>query len=364
VNSKLGLLAAILVAQLVIVALFWLGAGIGDETAEPFVAIDGAEIAGIVISDGDADVTITKGDDGWLVGDVVADGTKVTNIIDKVAGLEAAWPVATSVASAERFEVTEDNFQRRIELKDGDDDTLAEFFLGTSPGYQRVHARVSGSDDVYSVALSNYELGVTTDSWMDKGLIATASAPTSVRVVVKGDAAEPGDVSGDESVEESADDSAVDSALDSADAKLLPLDATLAQGEEGWLIDGVAADQDEAQTYANRFTTMRVLGIAEPSDAVEQVATIEATDTEGEFRLEITRKDADSSDYVVTSSRVAGTYRLAAYVAEQLMMTDVDFLSEETGEMEPAEEDAGMGEGSVGEESVGDESVGEEPDGE
>jgi len=67
-----------------------------------------------------------------------------------------------------------------------DGEALAEFYLGTSPGYQRVHARAVDSDDVFSVELSNYELGVKVDSWMDKTLLATEEEPSEVRVSVAG----------------------------------------------------------------------------------------------------------------------------------------------------------------------------------
>jgi len=60
-------------------------------------------------------------------------------LIDKLEGAEAAWPVATSESSAERFEVSDAKFQRRIRFF-ADDAVVTELFLGTSPGFRRVHA--------------------------------------------------------------------------------------------------------------------------------------------------------------------------------------------------------------------------------
>lgn len=320
-RSKLGLMTGILLAQFVIVAIYWFGAGTREDEAKPFVLVDVAEVDAIVIGergdDGDTTVDLERGEDGWLVAKIDADDSKIDNILQKIAALEAAWPVATSGASAERFEVTEESHQRRVQLLDSDQDTLAEFFLGTSPGYQRVHARAADSEDIYSVALSNFELAADVDSWMDKALIASSDAPSRVQVVMLGTLSELNPAA------ESADDE--ESTVVEPETGFPPLDAVLSQSDEGWLINGEAADQDAAQTYANRFNTLRVLGVADAAAAVEHIATVDLTDGKGDLQFVFSRKDSESNDYVVKSSRVAGAYRVAAYIAEQIMMTDSDF---------------------------------------
>ena len=61
----------------------------------------------------------------------------------------------------------EDSYQRRVQVLTGDE-TLADVYLGTSPGYRRVHARRADADDVYSIEFSNFEAGTDVSSWLKK----------------------------------------------------------------------------------------------------------------------------------------------------------------------------------------------------
>jgi len=192
------------------------------------------------------------------------------------------------------LEVGADNFQRRVRVYAGDE-VLAELFLGTSPGYQRVHARAADNDDIFSVALSNYELGVNSDVWVDKGVLASDMAPTAITVEHLGSETAGTD--------------------------------TLSYTDEGWLFNGVAADQDAAQAYANRFTTLRTLGVANSVDGIPaptSLARLTISQDGGEQVLVVSRVD-DTDDYQI-AERASVSYRLATYIAEQLLMTDAEFL--------------------------------------
>ena len=173
-NYRIGLLAGIALAQIVIIALVLSLENDDPRQVPSWLNLQDREVTRFSISDGDAEVTMTETDGLWsaIAADqqVPADGDKVAQLLDKLAGLSAPWPVATSAASAERFEVTDDLFQRRLALYTGDEE-VALIFLGTSPGFERVHARRADSDEIFSVALSNYELPATIDGWLDKGLL-------------------------------------------------------------------------------------------------------------------------------------------------------------------------------------------------
>lgn len=303
-NSKIVLLAGLGVAQLVLIAALFFASGPQQRNEAPLLDLDLAAVTSLVISDGDDEVQVDKRADGWLVAGVPADTDKVTRILDKLANASATWPVSTSSSSAERFEVSAQSYQRRIRVA-GESGQLAELFLGTSPSYQRVHARETSSDDVYSIALSNYELGVKIDDWLDKGLLATKDVPTQIELKLLG--------------------------LDE------PGQQTLSRGEEGWLFNGVAADTGVAQTYANRFTTLRVLGLAEAAVQTSEVArlSIGYDDNKTIFVIS-TELDSEDGDYFISrqneSDQTVINYRLASYTAEQLLMTDVDFAIEESAE--------------------------------
>jgi hypothetical protein len=293
-NSRIGLLSALVVLQMVLVfiALFAPLSNEGDDGQLLSFAAEQADR--LVINDLQNEIEMARLDGGWQVADVPADADKVGETMDKLGSLNAPWPVATSASSAARFEVASDNFQRRVRVYTGTE-LLAELFLGTSPGYQQVHARAAGSDEIFSVALSNYELGVSTDVWVDKTVFASDLAPTKI----------------------------VLQHLPAGDAEL----NTLTYGDEGWLYNGLAADQDAAQNYANRFTTLRVLGLVEPAVDTPPATTLaRLTVSQGDAQqIMVVSRVGDEDEYQIAEGE-GSAYRLATYVAEQLLQTDANFL--------------------------------------
>ncbi len=284
-KDRLGLLGAVLVVQLLVVAALVIDDALGSaQTAPTLLSFDPDEVVKFNVSTLEDSVQLLKGEQGWhLDDDLPADDAKVGEVLDKLANVSAPWPVATSSDSAERFEVTEANFQRRLVLESADD-TLADLMLGTSPGYRRVHVRADGEYEVYSVDFSNYEVPVDVDQWLDKTLLQ-ASGP----------------ISG------------------------LTLEASwqLTNDDEGWLIDGVAADQEEASDLIDRFTDLRVLGVGEATGELK--GTFIVSDEKGEHRLQMFH-EAEEDDYSVASDRIPGRFEIATYIAEQMLVESSELL--------------------------------------
>lgn len=287
-NSKIVLLGTIFVAQLMLVAILTLSGRTASDSQEQWLNVTASSIDGLELSDGSASVSMTKTERGWAVGEVLADETKIAALLDKLAGIETVWPVATSRASAERFEVADDNYQRRLRLLVGDDQ-MAELFLGTSPGYRRVHARVAGEGDIFSIELSNFEVPVDLDGWIDKSVLAITEELQSITLSM---------------LEENATHS-------------------LKHSEEGWLYNGGAADPDAAATYANRFKTLRVLSVeAQPDEDLQIIANLEVEALSGTKTLAIAKQ---GEEYLIQAE--AQTYKVATYIAEQLLLIDVDLAA-------------------------------------
>lgn len=302
-NNKLGLLSALLVLQLVLVAIALMAPLDDDAAPDQLLSFAAADVDRLTVSDGAAELEVQRDGDNWLVSGVAADAGKMADILGKLAAIDAPWPVATSSASAARFEVSEDEYQRHVVLYAAGE-RVADLYLGTSPGYQRVHARRADSDEVFSVALSNYEIGVDADNWVDKTVLAMAAAPTMVAVTLPDAGTE-----------------------------------TLQSTDEGWLYNGAAANQDEAATYANRFTTLRVLGLADADASAAQATErgrVEAVNADEQLTLVISRL-GEEDDYFVTTPDSDVTYRLAAYIAEQLLMADADFSVQDADALETEE---------------------------
>ncbi len=321
-NFRIGLLSVLAVVQLVVIAGFWFIPRADQDEGAVLLNFDAAGLSGLEISDVDHTITLNKTATGWQVESLPADEDKVDGLLNKLVNLSAPWPVAATSSSVERFEVGEENFQRRLRLL-ANDETLAQLFLGTSPGYQRVHARKADSEEVFSVALSNFEVGASIDDWLNKGLLATGE-PTKIEVQLE----------------------------DRSPAQIL------ARVDDNWTIDGEPAASGPAQTYANRFKTLSVLGIGD-AQAVDKRATIRVTTASAEHHLNIFQETAaedgagasGGGDYFIAreiAGDIAGEdepqlFRLPAYVAEQLLMTDTDFSPDEAVE-----------DGDIGEDAAGD----------
>lgn len=287
-NSRIGLLAALLAVQLVLVGIA-LFAGGRDEAGDAFLGLDPEAVTGLSISGDEADgVVLARTTEGWRVGELPADSDKITDVIDKLTGGTPSWPVATSEDSRTRFEVTAEKHQRRVDFE-GEDGVLATVYLGTSPGYRRVHARRDGDDEVYSIDFAVHELPADTDDWLDRRLLAS----TGIRRVE------------------------------------LPGGRVLAQAgdDTGWTLDGAVTDPEATRRYLERIERLAVLGRFEPdeSSAPGEAQLVLVDSADGSQRLTFRFNEAED-EYVLTSDRYPGEFTVASYVAEQILADPDDLL--------------------------------------
>ena len=349
-NARMKLLGGLLALQLLAVAGLLVADGMGGAGAgTALLPFEASAVVKLGVASQDEELALQRGEDGWqLESGLPADAEKIREALEKLAGAPAAWPVATSDATAERFEVTEENFQRRLafETEDGEASAL---YLGTSPGYRRVHARLDGQDEVFSIDFANYEAPTEAEQWLDKTLLQAQGAVSSVQLQGQ---------DGAWRLEREGDD-----------------------GE--WLLDGAAADQEAADKLANRFVDLRVIGFAEepagaaadaadapaevaaqadestenPADAAQGAADSAAApadaetaspapkarftlvDEQGEYRLDLFF-DEQEEDYSVVSSRVDGRFEVASYIAEQMLAKAEDLLPEEEAPPDPPDSPA------------------------
>jgi len=313
VSGRIKLLATLMGLQLLVIAvLVYLDLAGSSEAAPSFLVYVVDEVDRLVISGDGDEVEMDKDEDGWhLSGGTPADGDKIRGVLEKLGGLDARWPVATSESSRERFEVTAGSNQRRIQMF-ADGAAVVELYLGTSPGYRRVHARAVDSEAVYSIDFANFEVPVVADDWLDKDLLQAVGGVTEV-------------------IREGA--------------------WTLSKDAEGWLLVSAApgqndaqrdaprrnaAEPDAAQSLVKRLSDLRVTGFA-PEDAnMSEKVTFTVTDDAGSHQLRIYH-DEEEDSYAIESDRMAGRFSLAAYIAEQVLVSEQDLrVSIEPEEPAPA----------------------------
>jgi hypothetical protein len=184
-DRRIPALAILLAAQLLLTVgvLWWRNADDGGRPGE-LITFDREAVDRITIDDGDGkSLTLQKSADGWVLpaaDGLPADAQKVSETLEKLGASDASWPVATTEAAATRFEVTDEKFQRRIRLANGDS-TLIDLYLGTSPGFRKVHARLAGESDIYAITFANYDATTKAQDWLSKSLIAPAGSLTATR---------------------------------------------------------------------------------------------------------------------------------------------------------------------------------------
>jgi hypothetical protein len=142
--------------------------------AQPLLAVGIADIDRIVIRDANNKATLQKTGEQWQLPELQqlpVDKQRLDDILQKLEGTKLTWPVTTTASSHERFEVTNSKFQRHIEVFQGDN-KKAELWLGTSPGFKKIHLRRAGEDQVYAVELTSFEFATEAKDWLQKDLLA------------------------------------------------------------------------------------------------------------------------------------------------------------------------------------------------
>ncbi|MGD8831028.1 MAG: DUF4340 domain-containing protein [Pseudomonadales bacterium] len=305
-RQRLTLLGALLVVQLVLIGVVYVASG-HEKAGEQLLDIDAGAIHGLEISDAEGNtITLGRTDSGWQVGELPADAEKVDGVIESLVSGAGGWPVATSEDSQTRFEVTGDKFQRRIAFE-GEGDELAVVYLGTSPGFRRVHARRDGEDEVFSIDFAVHEVPTKAGDWLDKQVLAAKGIS---RIELPG-----------------------------------PHVLEPAGEEGGWTLDGQATDPEAARRFAERLEGLTVLGLYQPEKekTLGDAQTVVIQDERGTERLTF-RFDEAGDQYVVTSDRVPGEFTVASYVAEQIFADPSDLLPK----ADDGGEAAGEGESDAG----------------
>ncbi|MDE0191663.1 MAG: DUF4340 domain-containing protein [Gammaproteobacteria bacterium] len=333
-------LGALLAIQVVVVGVLLAARSGGIEEPEPFLEFDADSIDSLTVSNNEGSVDLSKVDGNWqLPNGVPAAGFKVDSVLERFSKAAGSWPVANTEPTRERFEVTEENHQRHIVARAGDD-TVADIYLGTSPGYRKTHARRTGEDEIYAITFSNYEAGVKAADWLERSLLRPKGEVEALRRVPGDPATEPADPASDADTEE--DGAAVETVAGfelSKDGG----DSEDSEEPKAWVsADGSVLDQGKVETFVGRFKGLSVTGVHEAALPESATMTFVLTDEEGEQTLSVFSLD-DGEKYVATSDRVPGAYELSKYIAEQMNKPLADLLpdppeGEEAEESEPAPE--------------------------
>ncbi len=177
-NKTIRLLGVLFIVQLIVVAALLLQQNEPQDKASKqallgLVPSIQGQIDKIVISGEDKTLTLTRPDAEWILPDYYdfpVAKNRVSTLIQKLADFKEGWPVATTAAAAKRFKVSDDDFERKLELYQGE--TLLEtLYVGSSPGFRKVHVRKPDDSNIYDVAFSAFDASIKIADWRDTSLL-------------------------------------------------------------------------------------------------------------------------------------------------------------------------------------------------
>ncbi len=315
-RKSMSILVGTLLAQAALAVALLMPQEKGEDPLVTF-EVDGLDQIRVSGRD-ESPIELSLQEDLWLMpGELKVDSSRMDSLMEVLASDRWTWPVASTGEAAERFEVTEDSFQRKLELY-SEDETVATLYLGTSPSFRRIHARESDSEKIYAIELATYDLPLDKDDWLDKTLIQT---PASLDAMSRVGAWEAEFVS---------------------------------DGEWRFLDPSLKAKSSELSSMATRFETLRVMGLAEevperdPDVEFEVSAAGETvryafyrpdeSDEEDEdskegseeaFDEEEPMFDTEIRDTLVKSSLRDEFFRVSSYTLEQLEKPIEDLIEEQ-----------------------------------
>ncbi len=296
-HNSIKFLAALCVMQTALVFIVWFKPQDTQQDAGSLIKVNLEKIAYAKIIDNERAVTLRSGNENWsesvtVDSNYLGDQKKISGFISQILKLKPQWALTQTIEAVKRFELSESNFQRKVELYNKNDELLETLFTGTSPEFGKVHARISKNNYVFAVDLANHELSTDADDWIDKEQLAAKNLPIKVHI---------NHTEGTE------------------DLRLVQI------AESVWEVNGKLADEQKVNYYLSHYENLRILGITNPVEEGQgKVGSINFTDDENEIIFQFYKSVND--EFSITKSTQNGTYRVAEHRVNQLLIDDSDLL--------------------------------------
>jgi len=303
----IGILSGLLLVQLVLaVAINRSSDEYGAfQPKQKLLAFDKAAVDGLRIEDGSTQVALERVKGHWQLPKeqgFPADQAGVEALLKKLAALDKGWPVATSASATRRFKVAKDRFERRLTLLSGDQ-TLAQLYVGSSPGYRKVYVRPAGEQAVYSVPFNSWEASAKETDWIDKGLLSL-DAKGIVAIELPG--------------------------------------IELQRQDKQWRLADQGKDEKLAKDAVERLVR-QLSGLRIEAPAVKQklpekpLLEVKVTRKQGDPLNYRFYQDQQGKDYIVQRSDIEWPCKLAQYNVKPLLEAHRDKLLQQTPQPQPAQ---------------------------
>ncbi len=175
-KEKINILVIAFVIQMCLtIGLVYSGSDANDNASnKKLLTVDYDTVSKISIEQPEKSTLVLEKREGrWILPgyfDFPASKSKLDRIMGKLYDLSVGWPVATTKTAQKRFKVADEAFERKLQFM-ASDESQQTLLLGTSPGFKKIHARVSGETKVYAIAFSAYEASEKPVDWVDRGYL-------------------------------------------------------------------------------------------------------------------------------------------------------------------------------------------------
>jgi len=282
----------------IVTLVFWPGQKPETESTEPVLAPFASEtVDELRIGDEfDNEAVLVKSNDQWFLPGLEkmpADAMKVDALLKGIADQKTGWPVARSVAARQRFQVADHHYQKRLGFFSGGK-KLGTIYLGTSPGFRKVHARNESQDAIYSITFNAFDAPAVSDAWLEPRLLQVR-APLNI------------------------------------EADLYSLNF----GNGKWLSGtGRTPDERELEALTGALRTLQIDGVAEQDiqrdlSAAEADLVLRINSLAGEVTLELFTLNGQ---HFIHSSKYPLFFKLSAYDFDRLTGIDIRLVSGEETE--------------------------------
>ncbi len=178
-KRTLASLLFLLGVQLTLTAiLYWPTDDSGDANDSLLSPAAALSVDSMTLSDdlGNA-VDLEKHSGRWVLPglhNLPANSAQIQQLLDTLTSRSPGFPVATSVAARQRFQVTSYLFRRSLVLRERGTE-VATVYFGLSSGYRHVYARREDREAIVSLDYRQHEAPATPEAWMDRGLLQVES---------------------------------------------------------------------------------------------------------------------------------------------------------------------------------------------
>ena len=169
----INILVGLLVLQVAIFALLSYQDYSGLDTnkkAEPLLSVAYDKLDKVTIEGFDKKmVTLEKKNGKWLIPalfDFPVSEERLTGVVKRLVESQRSWPLGNTEAAAKQFEVTDEKFERKMTFYVAGK-AEATLYLGNSPSFRKVYARVGKEDKSYSVEFSAFDAPVENKEWAE-----------------------------------------------------------------------------------------------------------------------------------------------------------------------------------------------------